>query len=99
MLKKLQKQNCWEFLKCGRESGGKEVAEMGLCPVSDQILADGLNGGINAGRICWNISGTFCGKKIQGSYARTQVSCKSCSFFKKVREEEGENFILEVNNG
>ena len=51
-------------------------------------VANGLNGGINGGRICWTISGTFCLHKIQGSYAKTQLSCKSCSFFKKVKEKE-----------
>ncbi len=84
-----RKQNCWEFLKCGRELGGEKVADLGVCPASTDTSADGLNGGKNGGRICWAISGTFCGKKIQGFYAKRQLSCRSCKFFKKVKEEEG----------
>jgi hypothetical protein len=88
-----QKQNCWEFLKCGRGSGGK--AEHGTCPASTDASANGLNEGKNGGRICWAISGTFCGKKIRGFYAKKQLSCRSCIFFKKVKEEEGiEQFLL-----
>lgn len=92
------KQNCWEFCKCGRESGGKEAAEHGICPVSTNGPADGINEGRNGGRICWTISGTFCHEKIQGTYAKTQLSCTSCSFYRKVKEEEGENFILDFPN-
>ncbi len=90
-----QKQNCWEFVKCGRELGGKNVAKLGICPAAIDASADGLNGGKNGGRICWTISGTFCKKKIQGFFAKKQLSCRSCSFFKKVKEEEGiEHFRL-----
>ncbi len=67
-----QKQNCWEFLKCGRGSGGK--AEHSTCPASTDTSANGLNEGKNGGRICWAISGTFCGGKIGGFYAKKQLS-------------------------
>jgi hypothetical protein len=26
-----KKQNCWEYMKCGREPGGEKVAELGIC--------------------------------------------------------------------
>jgi len=61
----------------------------GLCPVSVDASADGLNSGKNGGRICWAISGTFCREKIQGFYARKLLSCNSCNFYKLVRKEEG----------
>ena len=70
------------------------MTELGICPVSTDTLANGLNGGNNGGRICWAISGTFCGKKIQGFFAKKQLSCRSCNFFKKVKEEEGLDFHL-----
>jgi hypothetical protein len=93
----LLKQNCWEFIKCGRELGGKKVARSGLCPAPIDTSVDGLNEGINGGRICWVVSGTFCAKKIQGLFAKTQLSCRSCIFFKKVKEEEGlERFYLDI---
>ncbi len=85
----LLKQNCWEFIKCGREPGGEKAAKLGICMASIDISADGLNGGKNGGRMCWAISGTFCGKKLQGFFAKKQLSCRACIFFKKVKEEEG----------
>lgn len=92
----LTKHNCWEFLKCGRETGGEKIKKLGICPASTDTSADGLNGGKNGGRICWTISGTYCNKGIQGLYARKQLTCRACIFLKKVKEEEGaEHFHLE----
>ncbi len=90
------KENCWEFLRCGREPGGKKNAQLDICPTSTYISADGLNGGKNGGRICWAISGTFCGKRLHGHFAKRLLSCKSCIFFKKVKEEEGLEFLVEM---
>lgn len=84
-----KKENCWEFKKCGREPGGEKVKEMGICPGATDTSADGLNDGKNAGRICWAVAGTFCGGVVQGTFAQKQVSCMSCDFYKKVKEEEG----------
>jgi hypothetical protein len=88
------KKNCWEFLECGREPGGEKAEKSGICPASTDTSADGLNGGKNGGRICWAISGTYCAKKMQGHFAKRQLSCRSCSFFKEVKEEEDEHFHL-----
>ena len=88
-------QSCWEFMGCGREPGGAQVADMGLCPAATDTSVDGMNRGENAGRICWAVTGTLCGGEVQGTFARKQVSCLSCDFFKKVKEEEGTaNFLL-----
>ncbi len=84
-----KKQNCWEFKKCGREPGGEKVKEPGICPAATDTPSDTLNDGKNAGRICWALAGTFCGGKVQGSFAQKQVSCMSCEFYKKVKDEEG----------
>ncbi|MBI4710565.1 MAG: hypothetical protein HY759_05645 [Nitrospirae bacterium] len=84
-----KKQNCWEFKKCGREPGGEKVKELGICPASTDATSEGLNEGKNGGRICWALAGTFCGGKVQGSFAQKQVSCMSCDFYKKVKDEEG----------
>ncbi|MCJ7563159.1 MAG: hypothetical protein MUP52_01040, partial [Candidatus Aminicenantes bacterium] len=57
--------------------------------------ADGVNSGTKGGRVCWAISGTFCGKQADGSEAVRLVSCFSCDFFTKVLREEGlANFKL-----
>ena len=90
----LFKQNCWEYKKCGREPGGQKVNELGICPATTDVLSNGLNGGKNGGRICWAVAGTFCGGQVQGSFSEKRLSCMTCDFFKKVKEEEGENFCL-----
>ncbi len=85
----MQKQNCWEFIQCGREPGGKNADRLGICQASIETSANGLNGGLNGGRICWAISGTYCLKKVSGIFAKKILSCRSCIFLKKVKEEEG----------
>lgn len=87
--------NCWEYKSCGREVGGSNVAHMGVCPAATHSETDGLNHGLNGGRICWAVSGTLCGGKIQGTHAEKRASCLSCDFFKTVqREEAAVNFML-----
>ncbi len=88
------KQNCWEFMKCGRELNGLSVAELGICKATTHTLSDSLNSGANGGRICWAISGTYCPDKVEGSFAVDLISCAKCDFFKKVQSEEAEQFIL-----
>ena len=83
-------QNCWEFKKCGRQPGGSRVAELGLCPASIEAGADGLNGGLKGGRICWALTGTLCGGKVQGTLAQKLAGCMKCEFYKLVRAEQGE---------
>lgn len=90
----MTKQNCWEFKKCGREPGGEKAAELGVCPAATDASTDGLNGGENGGRICWAVTGTFCGGKVQGSFAQKQMSCLVCDFFMKAKEEEGLKFMM-----
>ena len=63
------KQNCWEIKNCGREPNGEKFKELGSCPASIDTSLDGLNEGKNGGRICWAISGTFCGGDVQGTFA------------------------------
>ena len=89
------RQECWEFKACGREPGGAKVAEFGVCPAATDQSSDGINGGAKAGRICWAVTGTFCGGKVQGSYAAKELSCMNCDFYKKVQHEEGTaSFVL-----
>jgi len=83
------KLNCWQYMKCGREPGGVNAADLGVCPAAADISFDGINRGRNAGRFCWAVAGTFCGGKVQGSFAEKRSSCFSCEFFHEVRAEEG----------
>jgi len=66
-----------------------KAADLGVCPAAADISFDGINRGRNAGRFCWAVAGTFCGGKVQGSFAEKRSSCFSCEFFHKVRAEEG----------
>ncbi|MCK5418982.1 MAG: cyclic nucleotide-binding domain-containing protein, partial [Desulfobacterales bacterium] len=84
-----KKRNCWEYMRCGRESGGANAAELGVCPAAGDGSYDGINCGKNAGRFCWAVAGTFCGGAIQGTFADKRESCLSCGFFNTVRAEEG----------
>lgn len=84
-----KRQNCWEYMKCGRQPGGEKAAALGVCPAACDRSFDGINRGKNAGRFCWAVAGTFCGETIQGSFAEKRQSCLSCGFFNRVRAEEG----------
>lgn len=88
----MKKQNCWEFKKCGRSPGGEKEKELGICPVTVEPRVDGTHGGKNGGRVCWLIAGTLCEGKVQGTFADKIGDCLiDCDFYKKVKEEEGEN--------
>lgn len=93
----MQKANCWDFKGCGREPGGIKSAELGVCAASVDTHANGLNSGKNGGRICWAVTGTLCGGKVQGSFAEKRLSCMTCEVFAQIKEEEGlANFKLMV---
>ncbi|UCC98411.1 MAG: PAS domain-containing methyl-accepting chemotaxis protein [Phycisphaerales bacterium] len=63
--------NCWEVKKCGRTPGGSNVAELGICPAYP-----------DSGRNCWHVAGTFCGGKVQGTWADKRGGCLTCNFYK-----------------
>jgi len=91
----MRKENCWDFFQCGREKGGKNEEELGVCPASADASADGLNGGNNAGRICWAVAGTLCDGEVMGTRAEKERFCGACDFYRKVRGEEGfMNYVM-----
>jgi hypothetical protein len=92
----VKKKNCWEFKQCGREPGGKNAMELGVCPASIDIRLDGIHSGKNAGRACWVLAGTLCGGKPQGTYANKYKNCHLCDFYQAVRLDEKENFTLSI---
>jgi hypothetical protein len=47
------KMNCWQVKKCGREPGGGNEAQLGVCPAATETALQGVNGGKNGGRACW----------------------------------------------
>ncbi|MBF0300185.1 MAG: hypothetical protein HQK51_15795 [Oligoflexia bacterium] len=82
------KKNCWEKKQCERQPGGKKVNELGVCPAATCSKANGIHGGVNGGRSCWAITGTYCGGKVQGSFAAKLGNCLNCEFYKEVQKEE-----------
>ncbi len=89
------KKNCWETMGCGREPGGERTSWLGVCQTALAIMADGLNEGKNAGRICWTEMGSFSdGKNGACVFLARVKSCSLCKFFNKVKDEQGDEFIL-----
>lgn len=83
------RQNCWEYMKCGRQPEGDKVAELGICPAASDTSYAGIYSGKCGGRICWAVAGTFCGGRAQGSFADKRGTCLNCDFYKLVQQEEG----------
>ena len=79
-------------MECGREPGGNNTSELGVCIAATDIDQDGLNDGKCSGRICWGVAGTLCGGKVQGTFATKLDTCLTCEFFEKVKKEEGNRF-------
>ncbi len=91
------KQNCWEFKKCGREPGGNKADREGVCPAAMEKTFDSFNNGINAGRACWLVAGTFCDDQVSGTFAEKIDTCRNCNFYKKIQADE-HSFCIEEDN-
>ena len=91
------KMNCWEYKKCGRELGGLKAEKEGVCPAAAENPFNAFNNGLNAGRSCWLVAGTFCDHEIMGTFAEKIDTCKNCGFYKKVQEEEHSFDTVEGN--
>ena len=68
--------NCWEFMRCGRESGGRNVDQLGICPAYP-----------DDGKRCENVVGTFC-DLVQGLYASKNSSCQECPFYNSMHFDQ-----------
>lgn len=90
----MAKVNCWEFMRCGREIGGVHENDLGRCPAFTYTMFHGTNGGFRSGRYCWFVAGTFREGPPQCSPPDTIDDCSHCRFFKRVQQEEGDNFVL-----
>lgn len=91
----MKRRNCWEVMKCGKQPGGENVGKFGICAAAlPNEYLDGVNKGEHCGRFCWVVAGTFCGGKVQGTYAKKLSDCLGCEFLKQVNEDEGRDFIL-----
>ena len=84
--------NCWEYYKCGREPGGYNTDSCGLCQAALSRSYDGENGGVNAGRCCWRVSGSLFGGNADCIRMQEVGNCRACEFFQLVKVEEAEEF-------
>jgi hypothetical protein len=75
--------NCWEFMKCGKET---------TCIAATEIRLDKVHRGKNAGRACWIVAGSLCVGKATGVFVEKIKNCLDCSFYIKVKVEEEANF-------
>lgn len=91
---KPQTLNCWEFKQCGREPGGRKAIEMGVCPAAVFKVANGYLGGVNGGRACCFIAGTFCDESLQGTYRDKSKNCWDCDFYRILRREHDGSFSM-----
>ena len=88
----MEKLNCWTFKKCGLEPGGYKISEYGICPAAVEESLDGINSGLNAGRVCWAIKNTLCDSTKHENYAHKIRKCLECSFYKLVKTQEKKKF-------
>lgn len=88
-----KKQNCWDFMQCGRGPGAKTDTGK-ACPVPGEKRLDGIHGGINGGRACWFVAGTLCDGDVAGTFAKKIKDCEQCDFYQKVFQEDNHRFII-----
>lgn len=90
-----KKMNCWEFKKCGRESGGGNVTPYGVCPAAIDERADGIHGGKNGGRCCWVVASRYNGVEgTYGCFAGGLHECYECDFYNIVKDTSELIFTL-----
>jgi hypothetical protein len=90
----MKKSNCWEIKKCGREPGGPNIDDLGVCPAALDKRLDGIHGGENGGRACWVVAGSLCDGEIQGIFVDKYDNCCKCEFYMKVKSEESSEFKM-----
>jgi hypothetical protein len=71
------KTNCWEFNECGRQPGGFNVQDLGVCSTAQAIWCDEVQKTIDSGKYCWSIN---TGEKLCDS-------CDVCEYYIKEKTE------------
>jgi len=87
--------NCWEYKKCGREVGGKNVDALGVCPATSEEKYHEINKGVNGGRFCWLVEDTLCNGKVQSAFLDKFEECLKCKFYLLVQKQENKNVEIE----
>ena len=90
----IERKNCWEVMKCGRQPEGENIKSLGVCKAALSNEYDGTNKGKHGGRFCWAIAGTLCEGEPDGVFAKKITSCVTqCGFYKHVEQEESSKFV------
>ncbi len=95
--------NCWDIKGCGFGPDADKTKGGRVCPAASHTSADGFLGGVNGGRACHFIMGTFCGGKGPLPQEEKLEGCKKCSFYQSLRDKHGNcfskpNFVRFVTN-
>ena len=94
----MDKLNCWEYKKCGREIGGINVKNLGVCPAATFTAAHNFCEGENGGRACMYITGTFCAGSVNGTFSEKVKTCVKCDFYKSLkRDHPFESSVLQYH--
>jgi hypothetical protein len=93
MKMKTERKNCWELKKCGREPGGDNSKELGVCPAALPNRYDGVNNGKCGGRVCWIVAGT-ANREMPAKSAKKLWECIQCDILMQIYIDEKKNFIL-----
>ena len=90
----MTKKNCWEIKKCNFGSQKSKTNTATACLVKSSAEFNNTNGGVNGGRICWAVAGTFSSRPPCGEFVHEQVTCMECEVFKQIEKEEENKFSL-----
>lgn len=85
--------NCWQFMGCKFNNNFINIRMLNnndseTCPVLFNEKYNGINNGLNAGRICWLVLNTRCYGYLQKDYCQKIMICSTCEFYNLVKEEE-----------
>jgi len=79
-----KKLNSWEFMRCGREAGGRNVDHLGVCPAYPYH-----------GQECANVVGTFC-DLVQVLRTASHIDCQECPFYNSMHFNQSARRINQV---
>jgi len=98
MTIQLSNINCWEFTKCGREPGGENSEQLGVCPATVEDKFNGINNGRNGGRFCWFVEETNCSRISNEAFIDRFELCQKCAFFLLVQKQETRHMVVVRND-
>ncbi|MCI5148900.1 MAG: hypothetical protein D3916_05850 [Candidatus Electrothrix sp. MAN1_4] len=75
------KIDCWEFKKCGREPGGKNIEKYGLCSLVVSLEDNKINNKRNGERLCWSLRESACEGIMRECCVNEIKECRQCTFY------------------